>query len=358
MFTNEGLKLAGFSPITADTPISATFSRVEAFRAQGFTVDDEVLIVRRSGRLRGVRFNIALSNSLNRICRELVDDDFSPDEPKWLKENQASPPFVVVHQGPTDVGAALAGHWGRFDGHLVTYGAFSDIRARLREEAMRLIPQLLTSLSSHFSQLPEQIRFDSIYADIIGRTTSGEQLTDITMEANATISVSSHRQGSEIAHLVSNALEGAGSIAHSAADYFYLASKEKDALKAFLFFFLSIEVQVHKTFLQVDREKGLEMQLAPLSALPSAGRQLFASVTNTKELKERFIWCAVCAWRSLTDSDVIAFSDLKELRNAIAHGRRATVTSQHVRLAHGLAAKVLAQTRASSLMAGQLKQHN
>jgi len=353
MFTNEGLKLAGFAPITDDAPISATFSRVEVFRARGFTLDDDVIIIRRSERLRGVRFNLAIGNSLNKICRELIDDDFSPDEPKWLKDNSTSPPFLVVHQGPTEVCTSSAGHWGRFDGHLVTYGAFSELRAKLRKEAARLIPQLLSSMTSNFFHLPEHVRFDSIYADTVARTTSGEQLTDMTMEAKADIFVSRHRQETEISQLVSTALELAGSITNRAAEYFYLASKEPDELKAFLFYFLCIEVQIHKTFSKVDREKGLATHLMPHPFLPSAIQQLFASATNTNGLKERFIWCAACAWKNLTDADLVKFCDLKDVRNDIAHGRRETVTTHDVRLARELASKVLAATRADSTAVDQ-----
>lgn len=68
MLTNEGLKLAGFQPIAADTQISARFHRLEVFKAEGFTLDDDCLLIRRSESVRGVKFDLALGNSLNRIC--------------------------------------------------------------------------------------------------------------------------------------------------------------------------------------------------------------------------------------------------------------------------------------------------
>lgn len=341
MLTLEGIRAAGFDPITNDTKIAARFHRIEVFRVSGFTLDDTVLM-RHSHHLRGLTFDVALSNSVNRICRSLLADDFVADEDKWREEKNVSPPYLVVHFGPTDLIEASSGHQGRFDGHLVTYETFSNVRSQMREQSERLIPQLIAALTAHFAQFPENIKFDPIQANTIGLTTSGESLTDVSLHANASISVSRHRREPEIAAILQGALAQADRITHKAAEYFYLACKEADSLKRFLFLFLALEVHTHKSFKRIEHQKQIDAMTFLPERVKVATRTLFSSVASGTTLKERFVWCAMSVWTGLTDSDVEDFSELKGLRDDIAHGRKNVVTGEEVRKAHNLVSKVLA----------------
>lgn len=74
MLTLEGIRAAEFDPITSESKIAARFHRLEVFRVLGLTLDDAVL-VRHSGKLRGITFDVALGNSVNNICRALLVDD-------------------------------------------------------------------------------------------------------------------------------------------------------------------------------------------------------------------------------------------------------------------------------------------
>jgi hypothetical protein len=49
-------------------------------------------------------------------------------------------------------------------------------------------------------------------------------------------------------------------------------------------------------------------------------RFLTAQREKRTSLRDRFVWCALCAWTHLDDADVDAFAHLKKIRDDIAHG--------------------------------------
>lgn len=53
--------------------------------------------------LRGVGFDLAIGGSVNQICLELLQDTLTPDEDEMAEGNNADPPFLVIHLGPTEI---------------------------------------------------------------------------------------------------------------------------------------------------------------------------------------------------------------------------------------------------------------
>jgi|GEM_PF-1030247 len=348
MLTLEGLKHLGFEPITQATSFSAVFHRLDVLRIHGFTLDDACLVEKRQQLIRGVTFSFGLGNSINELCRRLVDDDYTPDETAWLKEKKLAPPFLVVHLGPTERVTAEAGHSRRHENQLVTYNAFAESRLELKSLSRRLLPQITACLTSQFATYPELVSFEEADTTTFGITDQGETLFDFVIHGNATVSVSRHRRGEEILALLESALSDQNGIAPRAAEYYYLALKEKDELKDFLFFFLSLEVFTHRTFKGLRHQQYIASMVKPPADLANAGAQFFSISESSKSLKERFVWCAMCVWNGITDSDVDSFSKLKRLRDDIAHGNTSSVSRDHVREARALASKVLSKRAGQS----------
>lgn len=100
---------------------------------------------------------------------------------------------------------------------------------------------------------------------------------------------------------------------------------EEDALKRFLYFFLSIEVQVHRTFKTIDHRAHLDALSLLDNQIQITSTSFFGdAVKRWTNLKDRLIWCARCVWTDLTQADIIEFARLKRIRDGIAHGDIAT----------------------------------
>ena len=129
-----------------------------------------------------------------------------------------------------------------------------------------------------------------------------------------------------------------------AASYFSLGISESDQLKKFLYFFLSLEVETHAVFRRVDhvaKTRALVTRGDSGAPLTSTINLLTRDISSWDNLFDRFAWCANCAWIHLLDDDVALFKQLKEARDAIAHGRASEPPAGYARLAELLAHKVL-----------------
>lgn len=126
--------------------------------------------------------------------------------------------------------------------------------------------------------------------------------------------------------------------------FFNLALFEEDDLKRFLYFFLALEVQTHLAFRAVDHSVHIG-SLVPQASVAgrSAAALLERHTENMKNLRDRFVWCALCSWTSVTDSDVTEFKRLKDIRDSIAHGSIDAPPSEAVRAIKALTIKVLLQ---------------
>lgn len=62
-----------------------------------------------------------------------------------------------------------------------------------------------------------------------------------------------------------------------------------------------------------------------------------------KNLKDRFVWCSLCVWEGMSDDDIIAFKEVKKVRDEIGHGKLPSPSNEQVNAARNLARKVLLQ---------------
>ena len=121
-----------------------------------------------------------------------------------------------------------------------------------------------------------------------------------------------------------------------------MSAKSGELQLQFLYFFLALEVQTHAVFTRLDHHvKVADLLSGAQGLLPDAIALVRTQVASMSNLFDRFVWCAGCAWPDLTEADVALFKELKEARDAIAHGRASEPPAGFPRSVQLLAHQVL-----------------
>ncbi|MFC4930924.1 hypothetical protein [Massilia sp. GCM10023247] len=319
--TNHGLELMGFTQLPDGESISGVFNKLYIFSVEGLNFDDDALAPS-TGAIDGQTYHIGFGTKLNAICNKLVDDDFIDDEAKWVKENQASAPFAIVQLGPTGLHTSSSRYGMEVNGELHTHDGFATARQEIKVMESGVIPPLLAALESTFSADGHRVRFRSIAETFYGTSPDGRTIHDFKISFNGRMIVSRKLTERDFDVTLKNAIQFASRLNPRVASFMHLGFQEKDRLKKFLNFFLSIEIETHATFKTIEHEKCLTDLIAfPSDQIKNTVSSLFlAQHSKLNSLKERFIWCVICKWKHLSDLDVETFSKLKKIRDDIAHG--------------------------------------
>jgi hypothetical protein len=97
--------------------------------------------------------------------------------------------------------------------------------------------------------------------------------------------------------------------------------EEQDSLKSFLYYFLAIEIETHAAFGSIDHSTSIDRTLSIDDRVRASAKALFERQReHWTNLRDRFVWCAVCLWSQATDTDIQDFVRLKKVRDEIAHG--------------------------------------
>ena len=125
------------------------------------------------------------------------------------------------------------------------------------------------------------------------------------------------------------------------ARFFHLALYDDDPLKKFLYFFLTIEIAIHVTFRKIDHASNLSALVAAPDRIAVSTQTFFVKQHKKwTNLRDRFVWCALCVWTHLGDADIEEFARLKRVRDDIAHGSIETPPYSAVTGAEKFAAKL------------------
>ena len=195
-----------------------------------------------SGVIAGRQYYVAVGSSVNSVCRALVQDDFTESEQKWQEEHKCSPPYIVVHFGPTEKHKFSGTHCKFDDEAIHTYDGFPLARQELQCWADEVLPSLLAGLVSSFSLYETPVKFLPIERAFFGITDEGQTVKDTRLRFSATGYVSSRLMASQAAERLNSALGIANGMKKKVARFIHLALNEDDPLKRFLYFFLAIEI--------------------------------------------------------------------------------------------------------------------
>jgi hypothetical protein len=340
--STELMRAMGFHPIEMGESVTAAFTSVCVYEARGIALQagtTEII----SGAIAGVNYRIATGKGLNETCVALANDVYVEGEDDWKQEKGCSGPFVLIQLGPTQQYTITTGQIRtEEDESKTTFESFPDLRNELAALEAAALPQLVTALTCLLGGPDRHLELRKIDRTSAGRTDTGAVIHDIYFHFSGTAIVSQGLAATQLAAGLHAAAALAPQLNAKAAQFFALGLGEDDELKRFLYFFLALEVQTHAVFGRVDNATALQNMIDPtLPPRPSAVALLHRQVDQLRNLFDRFVWCAVCAWSHIDDTDVEQFKKLKTARDNIAHGSISEPPSGYGNLAQQLAKKVL-----------------
>jgi hypothetical protein len=339
-FSSEVIKSMGFRKIAADEPVVASFHSLHVYAVQGLMLEDAPIVPTR-GSISGTAYAFALGNSVNAVTQELLADNLADDEAAWARENRCAPPYAVIHVGPTAVHTCADGHVKEEGTGIATLDAFSAAKAELRLLEDRVLPMLIKSLNCGFGAEDHRVRFANISREVFGLTPRGVVVHDIRFQIDASLIGSRRLSADALKAQGARTATLAASMNPKVCRFFRLATEERDLLKKFLYFFLTLEIETHATFASIDHSANFARLLNNEARVQATSTSFFeAQRERWTNLLDRFAWCALCAWPSVTDADVSEFKRLKKIRDEIAHGSIAGPPAEAVQAAGGMAMKL------------------
>lgn len=334
----------GYEPIPAGEKIEAWFHSLHAFEIRGLIAPESDIVAAKAN-IDGTDYDIAIGRSVNVICQAILHDDYTEDESAWAKEHRCSPPYAVVHFGPTAMHSMSKGHRMLHGREIVTYDAFPLAREELRVIELKALPSIEMALACAFSDGTHEVQVRLVDKTMCGLTSENVTVHDLRLTMNATAHVSTPRTADETRSALKGAVALAASLNPRVSRFFQLGLRDSDSLKRFLYYFLAVEIEVHRVFRTASRAQHVASGLVPVPrAAASLTRLLETRDENWTNLADRFVWCVVSTWVHLDDGDIEEFKKLKKVRDGIAHGDIATPHPASVKAIERLARKIHANT--------------
>jgi hypothetical protein len=331
----------GFRQIAQGEILNAAFHGIYIYELRGITLDDSVLHQIR-GIISGVAYTGAVGKSIKDVYESIIDDELETDEDEWAEEHHCLPPYIVLHFGPTAMHQCTEGHVKEEGTLLVTYDSFAKAKFELRSIVDKALPSLITSLTCCLSSFDHYVNIVLLDQRIYGITSDGRFLKDEQFQLSASGYTSYKFTSERLQTALVSASSLAASINPKVSRLFHLAMEEKDQLKRFLFLFLVIEIETHATFTAIDHCTHISRIVNSEDRIRLSSMSFFESQPERWiNLKDRFIWCALCKWKQITDTDVDDFKRLKKVRDDIAHGSLSEPPPDAVNSAKRLSMKLL-----------------
>lgn len=212
----------------------------------------------------------------------------------------------------------------------------------MKVKESKIIPQLIASLSVHLSFLNERIRFKPILRETYGKTKSGESIQDIRMEFSLKMLSSKDVNSAEVKKRIQDSLKLYNQLDSKVSSFLHAALEEADRLKQFLNFFLVLEIYTHRVFQTIDFQNYvMEVNNIPDRIQVSGEKFFLERQAESKNLLQRFHWCALLVWEKIDDKDIEDFKSIKKIRDRITHGENVPEATLPVDLAEKLCLKLL-----------------
>lgn len=337
----------GFQTNDDGIELSASFFCLHVFEFHGINLPDSGF-ASIEGQIAGVKYSAAIGMSVNELCTALLNDRYVDDEATWQDKKKCSPPYFMVRLGPTSTHSVTPRHLMSRDDELYTYDTFANAKSEINGFVNKALPSVVTAAVVALSANDRsQIRMRNVDMAVSGKTADGKTLHDVRFSVNATLSVSSGITTDELVASMEVSKGLASSVDSKVANFFSLALAELDPLKRFLYFFLSIEVQTHRTFSTINHLDHLSNLSFATDRIQLTSASFFGGTMGSwTNLRDRFLWCAHCVWTGLEQPDVTEFARLKRIRDGIAHGDITTPSEDDVFAVEKLAIKLQQQRKA------------
>lgn len=249
--TYSALEQMGYRRKLDNESLQVAFSSIHVFEVRGISPSPELLIGS-NGRVADVDYRLALAKALNTAAQLVASDDFADDEPAWAAHRKCSPPYLLIHIGPTTTHEMTGDFLKKEPFEIQTYDGFIPARRELRAMEAKVIPNILSALSCTFGTLPNPVQFRELERAVEGKTTDGITVFDFSSEARGKLRISQAVPLPDLQDRITRAAHLATRMSLTVAHFYHLALKEDDPLKRFLYLFLTIERQTHAAFKSTD----------------------------------------------------------------------------------------------------------
>lgn len=342
ILSKYAIEMMGFSEYPETDELEISFGILKAYSLRGIVFQNDCETKQSKMISFGNNCAAVISQSINEACKLLTGDVFADDEEKWLAENKALPPFLLIYFWESMPRTLRGGYRQEKDGHIYTYDAFPEGKVEIRTWESDVELRIITALTVHLSTLERQIEIVPVARSIFGTTKAGITLFDIKMTGSASAYVSTPKSVENIANSLNNAEQLFCELTKDSSRHFYAALNEKDRLKKFLGYFLFIERYTHRTFKTLGYEESAMNLFIIDQRIEKSANSFFSNVfSEARNLTQRFHWCAMTTWKQLNDEDVDIFLELKKMRDRLAHGEHIEESDLLVEKAKTLGLKLL-----------------
>jgi len=343
ILTSYALEQMGFSEYPDSDVLEIQFGIVRVYSVQGIDLSPDSPtnlsdVVEFSKNCTGI-----ISNSLNEACQILTGENFvDEDEDHWIEKKKVNPPFALVYFKEFQTRILKGGRRKEHDGSVITYDAFPGGKTDIRKWEKESLPNVVTALVVNLSSLERPVNLVPIERVISGTTTDGVTVFDFKMTGSAKLTTSYGKTSTEINTSLLKSSETFNTLEYKTSRHFYSALNEKDRLKQFLNYFLFIERTTHSQFQKLNYDTDVIAAFNVPERLLNSGKLFFQERFNdSKNLAQRFHWCAILVWHQLDDKDVANFFEIKKTRDKLTHGEDISEADLPVEKARILASKIL-----------------
>jgi len=345
ILTNYAKEMMGFAEYPETDSLDIRFGIIRVYSLQGINFKPDSSPMHSEVFGFGDNCVVAVSNSINEASLLLTGDDFfdeDEDEEEWIKKKKVAPPFVLIYFKEFQSRTLNGGHRKEHNGSMFTYDAFPEGKEDIRKWEKEELPSIYTALIVQFSRLDRPASLLPVERSIFGTTSTGSTLFDIKLTGNATGFVSSGKTTEEINESLVKSSALLSALTYKSSRHIYSALNESDRLKQFMSYFLFIERHTHSQFKSLNYENNAHTAFNAPERICQTSKLFFESRFNdSRNLAQRFHWCAILAWQQLNDQDVNDFLEIKKVRDKLTHGEDIEESELPVEKAKLLALKLL-----------------
>ncbi len=285
---------------------------------------------------------ITIAQSINEASKLLTGDVFVDDEEKWLSDKKANPPFLLIYFKESVPRDLRGGYRQEKDGYIYTYDSFPEGKKEIREWEDDALPGIITALTVKLSTFERQIVLVPIERSIFGTTKDGITLFDLKVTGSGSVYVSSPKGVDKINLSLESAKGLLPALTKDVCRNFYAALNEADRMKQFLGYFQFIERYTHSTYKSLNYNvDAKEIFNVPERINEPATKFFERMFTDSKNLSQRFHWCALIVWQNIEENDMNYFLEVKKVRDRLSHGEHVEESELPVEKVKTLALKLL-----------------
>ena len=330
----DTLKSAGFEKIPEGVELEARFSLVNIYHVRGIVLQENGGNTLASLGCKYQDFAFGFGNNLNEIYQYLFHEDFNHDEETWSKDNNTTPPYLIVHISSNKAFTCKSDFF-KFKEEtdkIFTLNSFSEAKDILKKKESEIIPKLITCLSIYFSYPDKPVQFIPIFREICGKTNLGDIIYDLEMQIQGSAYVLTNIYPSEVKVRIEDSIESYKSFDDQIGILFHAALREDSKFMKFLNFFLVLERYTNQVF-----EKWT-------TTINKAAILIPDEIKKKGEITKRFYQCTKSLWEAVDDEDVSNFILMKNIRNDIAHGNNVNESDLLIDVVERLCLKILSIT--------------